>query len=48
MAQFTAEQREYIESTINIAIGKMEEKVGAILGQGEAMQKNLQKIVDSF
>ena len=46
MAQFTAEQREYIESTINIAIGKMEEKVGSILVQGEAMQKTLQGIVE--
>ena len=46
MAQFTAEQREYIGSTINIAIGKIEEKVGSILGQGEAMQKNLQEIVE--
>ena len=46
MAQFTAEQREYIESTINIAIGKMEEKVNAILGQGEAMQITIQGIVE--
>ena len=46
MAQFTAEQREYIENTISIAIGKMEEKVGSILGQGEAMQNTIQGIVE--
>ena len=45
MAQFTAEQREYIESTINIEIGKIEQKVGSILMQGEAMQKTLQGFV---
>ena len=46
MAQFTAEQREYIENTISIAIGKMEEKVGSILGQGEAMQNTIRGIVE--
>ena len=38
MAQFTAEQREYIADTITIAITQMEVKVGTILGQGGAMQ----------
>ena len=46
MANFTAEQRDYIATTIGVAIGKMEEKVSSILGQGEAMQKTLQGIVE--
>ena len=46
MANFTVEQREYIATTISVAIGTMEEKVSSILGQGEAMQKTLQGIVE--
>ena len=46
MANFTAEQREYIATTISVAIGAMEDKVGSILGRGEAMQQTLQGIIE--
>ena len=46
MAQFTPEQREYIENTIELAVAQMEEQVGSILTEGKAMQDNIAAIVE--
>ena len=43
---FTGEQIQYIEKTIRVAIGTVEEKVGTVLKQGEAMQTELKAIVE--
>ena len=43
---FTPAQQEYIGNTIKLAITKMELKVGAILGQGQAMQDEIKKYVE--
>ena len=40
---FTPAQQEYIGNTIKLAITEMELKVGAILGQGQAMQDEIKK-----
>ena len=47
MAQFTAEQRDYIADSIKVAITQMELKVGTILGQGEATQIAIKAIVEN-
>ena len=47
MGNFTIEQQAYIGDTIKLAVTQMELKVGAILGQGEAMQTRIQAIVQT-
>ena len=47
MANFAIEQQAYIGDTIKLAVTQMELKVGAILGQGEAMQTRIQAIVQT-
>ena len=42
---FSPQQQEYISSTIKLAITEMEQKVGAILGQAEAMQTEMKGII---
>ena len=46
MADFSSDQKAYISKTIKLAITEMELKVGTILGQAEAMQTEIKRIVE--
>ena len=46
MEQFTPEQRQYIDTTIGLAIAQMENQVGSILTESKAMQDKIAGIVE--
>ena len=44
---FSPQQQEYISNSIKLAITEMEQKVGTILGQAEAMQTEMKGIIQN-
>ena len=44
---FSPQQQEYISTSIKLAITEMEQKVGTILGQAEAMQTEMKGIIQN-
>ena len=46
MANFTKEQREYIGTTIVLAISQQSDQIGTIMAQGKATQGNVVEMIE--